>query len=123
MGKNPAQLFEAYPLEIDIISYLVYAIVFILVLLLFILSVKKFPYRNIKLYGTSKRKEIKIDLKNPKKTAYTITYLIHNYETPYNRELLKRLEKHKYRKKVSSFDRETVELIKKFVEYVKLKDA
>ncbi|MDQ7056720.1 MAG: hypothetical protein Q9M89_09835 [Persephonella sp.] len=84
---------------------------------------KKVPYKNLKLSITERGEKIKIDFRNPKKTAYTITYLIHRYETPYNTELLERLEKHKYRKEVSNFDKETEELIKKFVEYVKLKNA
>ncbi len=65
------------------------------------------------------REKITLDLNNSKKTAYQITFLIHRYETPYNKELLKKLEKYKYRKDVDSLDEDTVQLIGKFIEYVR----
>lgn len=45
--------------------------------------------------------------------------MIYNYDTPYNQELLKRLEQYKYRKDVKPLDKETVKLIEQFLEYVK----
>ncbi|NPA53500.1 MAG: hypothetical protein GXO21_02405 [Aquificae bacterium] len=66
-----------------------------------------------------KETQVKINLKNPKETAYTITFLIHKVETPYNEQLLKKLEEYKYKKTVNQLDKETVDLIRKFLEYIK----
>lgn len=115
MDKNIIQLFELYPLEYD---FSIFLYVFVFVTAFFILGFASFKlFSKVKLPSTKKKTDI--DFNNPKKTAYIITFMTYKYDTPYNQELIKRLEKHKYRKQVEPLDEETKELIKKFLEYVK----
>ena len=112
-------LFDTYSLEYKIWDFLIpffFSILFIfLAVITFNLSKKiklikpKFP----------KKEKIRIDPSKSKETAYTLTFLIHRYDTPYNKQLLERLERFKYRKEVESFDKETLELISKFMEYMR----
>ncbi len=120
MEKNITQLFETYPLEVDILGYLFFLWTVIFMLLFSYVLMRRF---SLKLPAIKRNEKVKIDFSNPKKTAYTVTYLIHKYESPYNRQLLKKLEKYKYRREVSNFDRETKELIKKFIKHINLNDA
>ena len=113
-------LFEVYPLQVDyVLVFLFFFIPFLFIIgfYIFLKTLKTFPFPIKK----DKKEEIKINLKNPKETAYTITFLIYKTKTPYNTELLKRLEEYKYKKQVNQLDSETVELIKKFLEYIKTK--
>ncbi len=115
MEKNIVQLFELYPLEYNF-SVFLYIGVFIVAF--FVLGFVSYRLLSkIKLPST--KKQIGIDFNNPKETAYVITFMTYKYDTPYNQELIKRLEQYKYRKKVEPLDEETKELIKKFLEYVK----
>jgi hypothetical protein len=118
MDTKIMDLFEVYPLQVNyVLVFLFFFIPFLFITGFYILlkTLKRFPLPIKK----EKKKEIKINLKNPKETAYTITFLIYKTKTPYNTELLKRLEEYKYKKQVNQLDRETVELIKKFLEYIK----
>ncbi len=117
------QLFETYPLEIDVLKYLVYFLLAIFLTVFSVLLFKKSFLLQIKFSLWRKQETFRFDMKNPKKTAYTLTFLTYRYDTPFNEELLKKLEKYKYRKEVSHFDRDTQELIKKFIEYIRQKDG
>ena len=116
MERNILQLFEPYSLEYDFSIFLYIGIAITLLFLVFLIIYRLF--NKLRCFPYS-RKKIIIDFNNPKETAYTITYMIHDYNTPYNQELLKRLEQYKYRKDVKPLDKETVKLIEKFLEYVK----
>ncbi|WP_297455960.1 hypothetical protein [Persephonella sp.] len=115
MEGNILQLFEPYSLEYDFSVFLYIGGVGILLFLMIFIGYKLF---NKLKYFSYSRKKLIIDFNKPKETAYTITYMIHNYDTPYNQELLERLEQYKYRKDVKPLDEETVKLIEKFLEYV-----
>ncbi len=115
MEGNILQLFEPYSLEYDFSVFLYIGGVGILLFLVVFTSYKLF--NKLRCFPFS-RKKIIIDFNNPKEAAYTITYMVHNYDTPYNQELLERLERYKYRKDVRPLDKETIKLIEKFLEYI-----
>ncbi len=112
-------LFDTYPLEYKIGEF--FAPFIILFSIIFLLAVSLKIIKKVKIIKPKfpKKEKIRIDPSKPKETAYTLTFLIHSYDTPYNKQLLKRLERFKYRKKVESFDKETLELISKFMEYMR----
>jgi len=112
-------LFETYPPEYDLGQ--VFFVLSAAVLSLFItyLFIKSLPYLKPIKIAKKAEERFQLDLSNPKETAYRITFLIHKYSTPYNKELLERLERFKYRKNVEDLDKDTLDLISKFMEYVR----
>ncbi|WP_096999452.1 hypothetical protein [Persephonella hydrogeniphila] len=112
-------LFETYPLEYDFsqIILILFLTAFFLSVIYFFIKVPLYlkPLKNIK----KTEKPFQLNLSNSKETAYRVTFLIHKYSTPYNEELLKRLEKFKYKKDVDELDKDTIDLISKFMEYVR----
>ncbi|WP_456382499.1 hypothetical protein [Persephonella sp.] len=119
MEKIITTLFEPYPLEYNLAGIILFVLGGVsLGVLVFLLP--KIAFRTPSLtFNLKKREETKIDINNPKQTAYQITFLIHKFETPYNSKLLEKLERYKYRKEVESLDSETRELIRQFIEYVR----
>ncbi len=120
MEKKIIDIFHIYPIWIDyfyILSFVLFPFVFFAFVYLFF----KFPFKHLKIPSLKKKEKIEINFKNPKETAYRITFLIQRFETPYNKELLKRLEKYKYRKEVKDLDKKTVSLIKKFLIWIERK--
>jgi len=118
MNREIFHIFEIYSIQVDyisLVSFLLIPIFFILAFFIFFKFLKKIDIFHLK----KKETQVKINLKNPKETAYTITFLIHKVETPYNEQLLKKLEEYKYKKTVNQLDKETVDLIRKFLEYIK----
>ncbi|WP_456466013.1 hypothetical protein [Persephonella sp.] len=112
-------LFDTYPLEYKLGEFFVPFTAGVLILLLVITTFNALKKIKTLKPKFPKKEKVRIDPSNTKETAYTLTYLIRRYDTPYNKQLLKRLEKFKYRKEVESFDRETLELISKFMEYMR----
>ncbi len=120
MNRDFLNVFEIYSLHIEFIQTIVFIVLFLVITGFLFFILKNIPTLNFpKINKKDQRTEIKIHPHDPKKTAYEITFLIHKIETPYNEELLNRLEKFKYRREVENFDPETIELIKRFIEYVK----
>ncbi len=115
MEREYLQDFSIYGLYID------YSVFFKLFAFLFFLSVVSYTaFSLLKRIKPEKKEEIILDLKKTKETAYKITFLLYKYKTPYNRQLLKSLEKYKYRKKVEDFDNETKKIIIDFLRYIKV---
>ncbi len=112
-------LFDTYPLEYKIGEFFVPFVILFSIVFLLTVSFKILKKVKIIKPEFTKKEKIRIDPSNPKETAYRLTFLIHRYDTPYNKQLLKRLERFKYRKKVESLDKETLELISKFMEYMR----
>ncbi|WP_457621933.1 hypothetical protein [Persephonella sp.] len=119
MNRDFFSTFEIYSIVIDFYPVIVVlsGLIAALILLYYLFKSFRLPVFNV--LQKEKEEKISLDLKDPKKTAYKVTFLIYKYDTPYNDQLLHRLERFKYRKKVEKLDNETVELIKKFIEHIK----
>ncbi|WP_457641733.1 hypothetical protein [Persephonella sp.] len=119
MNKEFFSVFDIYTIVIDYLQIFLFLFVSV-TLLLTIYTTHRFLKLPISIKIRRKKEDhIKIDLKNSKETAYTITFLIHRYDTPYNTKLLKNLEKFKYKKHVENLDEETVQLINNFLEHIR----
>jgi len=112
-------LFELYPLEYDFTGIFLLLSILSTIFILIGIAVKFKLGFDFTILLKEKKKPVRINLKNPKETAYNITFLIHQFSTPYNSKLLKKLERYKYRKEVENLDSETKELIMQFIEYVR----
>ncbi|ACO03783.1 MAG TPA: hypothetical protein DEP48_06020 [Persephonella sp.] len=119
MNRDFFSTFEIYPIVIDFYQIILIISGLVLLLISFYLIIRFLKLPSFELVPRKREEKISINLEDPKGTAYSVTFLIHRYDTPYNEQLLKRLERFKYRKKVDRLDRETVELIEKFIEYIK----
>jgi hypothetical protein len=85
-------------------------VLFLLVLfcvLVFVLVVGYFVYKTLK---SKKKKKYEFDLRNPKKTAYTIIELIR--DLPQSEEYIERLRAWTYKKEVPPFDEKLFKEIK-----------
>ncbi len=113
METSFIRVFEVYPIWIEYSIFLTPVSTFIFLAIVFVFFMYK-PF-----FKKQRKNSFRFDFSDAKKTAYQITFLTYKYNTPYNKELLKKLEAFKYKKKVGNLDEETLTLIKKFLEYVK----
>ncbi len=117
MSRNFEDVFDIYSVQLNYEILFLYIFFILFIPLSVFILFKFFPFKLVK--SLFKREKIKINISDPKDTAYKLTFLIYKIDTPYNEELLKKLEKYKYKKKVVKFDKETLELIEKFLEKAK----
>lgn len=119
MNTDFYSTFEIYSISFDFIQIILFFLGLSVFIISFYFLIRLVKLPSFEFFPEKRRERISINTEDPKKTAYKITFLIHKYDTPYNDQLLKRLERFKYRKKVDKLDRETLELIEKFIEHIK----
>jgi type IV secretory pathway component VirB8 len=116
------QLKDIKPNE-TIIDYQFY--IFVALCVIAVLAVLFFIYRLLKRKKTNPYlvKLKNLDYGNSKKTAYEFTeyakYFLNDENKERYAELVKELEKYKYKLVVDEMDRQTIEKIKKFIEDIK----
>lgn len=109
--------------NVEIIDYYFIAFVITLVILIIIaiiFAIKKFKKKNPKKKLLEKLKNL--DFTNPKKTAYEFTTLARNFVNEENKskyeEIVKSLEKYKYKKVVPPLSQEDIQNLKNFIKEI-----
>jgi uncharacterized membrane protein YhiD involved in acid resistance len=111
--------------NVEIIDY--QFIVFIAIILIFLIILGVFLIKKLKKANPKKKlleKLKNLDFNNSKKTAYEFTELARNFVNEENKtkykEIVKSLEKYKYKKEVPPLSQEDIQNLKKFIKEIRV---